>query len=401
MFFIFAPIGTDAPLYHYPITTVGLILANCVCFALTGAGNEHMTEPWILEFGSINPLEWLSSMFAHANFSHIIVNMIFLWTFGLIVEGKIGWLRMLGLYMFIGLTQAAFIQLIMLPFDTSGALGASSAIMGLMAICLIWAPKNDIKVFFFFWFWLYIRMKVIDVTVMIFAIFFLTMDLLSFVMSGLGMGTAALHLSGAAIGFGVGILMVKRNMVNCENWDIFNVMAGTYGREADKTIAVGSHADPTIMFGHSDVAVSDDMPDNSHQAKVSKRMKKIYGLIDDGDVMTASEKLMDLRMQDDTPLDEAYLRRLAIGLLKAEMPDEAEIYLEEFIEHYPEECAWARVRLAQLLLTLRKRPRAALKILKLVRLSQLNEEQQKLAKKLVMTGKKQIKAGVEDAEPEW
>ena len=127
------PIGTDAPLYHYPITTVGLIITNVVCFGLTGFGDPGLTEPWILHFGEINPLQWLSSMFAHANFGHLIGNMFFLWGFGLIVEGKIGWWRMLRLYLAIGLTQAAFIQTIMLPWPVSGALGASSAIMGLMA----------------------------------------------------------------------------------------------------------------------------------------------------------------------------------------------------------------------------------------------------------------------------
>lgn len=400
---ILIPIGTDAPLYHYPISTVTLMVANCVCFYFTGAGHEELTMPWVLEFGHINPLEWLTSMFAHAGFGHLIGNMIFLWSFGLIVEGKIGWLRMLGVYMLIGLTQAAFIQMIMLPFaDKGGALGASSAIFGLMAICLVWAPKNEIKVFFFIWVWWYIRARVVDVTVMFFAIFFLCWDLLSFVLwHGGGMGTPALHLSGAAIGFGVGVLMVKKNWVNCENWDLFNVMAGTYGRATDKTIAVGSHADPTIMFGHADVAVSDDLPDESQQTKVSKRLKKIHKLIDAGDVMTASEKLMDLRMQDDSPLAQKYLKRLATGLLKAEMTDDAEIYLEEYVEHYPESSAWARVRLAQILLTVRKRPRAALTILKKVRLSQLSTEQQQLAKKLVASAKQKIKAGVEDAEPDW
>lgn len=400
---ILIPVGTDAPLYHYPITTVGLIVANVICFVVSGGGyNEAAIQPWILEFGHINPLEWLSSMFAHAGIGHIFGNMVFLWSFGLIVEGKIGWYRMLAIYMGIGLSQAAFIQLIMLPWGTSGALGASSTIMGLMAMSLIWAPKNELKVFFFIWIFFYIRIKILDITIMTFAVLYLGWDLLSFILfHGGGMGTPALHLSGAAIGLGVGVVMVKKDWVNCENWDIFNVMAGTYGREADKTIAVGSHADPTIMFGHANVAVSDDLPDTSHRAKVSKRMQKIYDLIDAGDVITASERLLDLRMQDDTPLNRQHLKRLANGLLKAEMPDDAEIYLEEYVEVYPESASWARLKLAQRLLTEHKRPRAMLAMLKGVRLSELAPEQQDLARKLVVAGKKQIRAGVEDAEPEW
>jgi membrane associated rhomboid family serine protease len=112
------PTGTDAPIYHPPIATVGLILANVACFVSQGFGEETALQPWALDLavGHINPIEWLTTMFAHAGFGHLIGNMIFLWSFGLVVEGKIGWLRMLGLYLGIGISQAAFIQLIFLPW---------------------------------------------------------------------------------------------------------------------------------------------------------------------------------------------------------------------------------------------------------------------------------------------
>jgi membrane associated rhomboid family serine protease len=115
------PIGTDAPLYHYPITTIGLILANTVCFFVTGLGGQETLDSWVLHFGTINPVEWLSTMFAHAGFGHLIGNMFFLWGFGLVVEGKLGWWLML--YLAMGISQAALIQLIMLPRDSGGAVG--------------------------------------------------------------------------------------------------------------------------------------------------------------------------------------------------------------------------------------------------------------------------------------
>lgn len=393
------PISTDAPLYHYPITTVGLVLANIACFVATGGGDPQLTEPWVLHFGTINPLEWLSTMFAHANVGHLIGNLFFLWAFGLIVEGKIGWIRMLGVYLTIGITQAAFIQLVMLPWDEGGAIGASSAIMGLMAISLVWAPKNELKTFIYIAF----RIFVFDVTIMWYACFYLFWEVVSWTLfHGMGMSTPALHLSGAMFGFGAGVLFLKKGWVDCENWDLFRVMSGTYGRNADPTVAVGSHADPTLMFGHSDVVVKDDLPDNSHGARMSRRMVKINELVDCGDYITASERILDLRMQDDSSqLTEKRLRRLAVGLLKANMPDDAEMYLEEYVERFPEDAAWARVKIAQLLLTLHKRPNATLATLKKVRLSQLSADQQQLAKKIASTAKKQVKAGIQDAEPEW
>ena len=83
------------------------------------------------------------------------------------------------------------------------------------------------------------------------------------------------------------------------------------------------------------------------------------------------------------------------------MPDDAEMYLEEYIERYPDDCTWARLRMAHLLLTHHRQPNAALQMLKRVRLSQLSEDQQRSAKKIAGEAKKQVKAGIQDAEPEW
>ncbi|HIE99643.1 MAG TPA: rhomboid family intramembrane serine protease [Planctomycetes bacterium] len=393
------PIGTDAPLYHYPIATVGLIVANVICFVAIGFGAEETLDPWVLHFGVINPIEWLSTMFAHAGFFHLIGNMFFLWGFGLVVEGKLGWRRMLTLYLAIGIAQAALIQFIMLPWNRGGAVGASSAIMGLMGVSLVWAPKNELKVFFS----LFFRIFIFDVTIMWYACFYLGWELVSWtLLHGMGMSTAALHLSGALIGFGAGVLYLKKGWVDCENWDLFRVWSGNYGRYADSSTTVSSYANPELMFGKSDVAVKDDLPDDSRPKRNSKRLNRINEMIDCGDFIGASEEMLTHQLQDsDSQFNESRLKKLAIGLLRANMPDDAEIYLEEYVERFPDAAAWARVRLAQVLLVHHKRPSAALAELKQVRLSQLSEDQRTAAKKMAAAAKKQIKAGVLDAEPEW
>ena len=77
------PINTDAPLYHFPYATIGLIVVNTICFVATGcATNERLLEPWLLQYGEgLNPLEWIPAAFAHGGFMHLIGNMFFLWGF--------------------------------------------------------------------------------------------------------------------------------------------------------------------------------------------------------------------------------------------------------------------------------------------------------------------------------
>jgi len=398
---IFLPIGTDAPLYHYPITTVGLIITNIVCFGVTVSSGQP--DSWVLEFSHIDPIEWVTNMFAHAGPGHLLGNMFFLWGFGLIVEGKIGWARTLCVYMIIGIVESAIIQAIMCAGGATegGALGASAAIMGFMAISLIWAPKNEVKLFVFFWFVFIVRAFVWDVTVMMFACVYLTLDLASFLIIDQGVGSAALHLTGALVGLGVGVLFVKRDWVDCENWDLFAVTAGTYGRNADPATAVGSHADPTLMFGHSNVKVQDEIQVDTRHSRFQKKLETVNGLIDSGQYLEASDRLVDLNLQQERPLDERRLGTLAKGLLRSDMHEEAEVLLEEYVDRFPDDAHWARVRLAHALLKRHKCPGAALRQLKQVRLSQLSHELEVLAKNVVRAAKAQVKAGVEDAEREW
>lgn len=402
--FFVIPLTTDAPIYHRPIATVGLILANIACFVVQGLGQVFALQ-WALDLsvGHVNPVEWLTAMFTHAGFGHLIGNMIFLWTFGFVVEGKIGWLRMLGLYLGIGVAQAAFIQLIFLSWDAGYVIGASSAIMGLLAITMVWAPKNELGIGYFLLICIIPYWGIYELTYMLFACLYLGYELFSWlVFAGATLSTPALHLSGALFGLGAGILMLKKGWVDCEDWDLFKVMSGKYGRFAHASTTVGSHADPVAMFGDKDVSVKSQLRDNSHKAKGNRLFDKINALIDAGDVIPASEKMFDLRLKDSTSLlTEKRLKKLAIGLVKSNMPDDAEMYVEEYLERYPDDCAWARVRMAQLQLTIHRQPRAALLSLKKVKLSELGNDTQTLAKKIASKAKQLVRAGVEDAEPEW
>ena len=72
---------------------------------------------------------------------HLIGNMIYLWGFGLIVEGKVGWWRFLMIYLAIGAIECAIEQTLMLGADSkSYSQGASAVVYGLVAIGMVWAP---------------------------------------------------------------------------------------------------------------------------------------------------------------------------------------------------------------------------------------------------------------------
>ncbi len=109
------PYSTDAPIYHFPWMTIALIVVNCLTFAITGMG--YNDEGWLLQYGNgLHPLEWVAYNFLHFGIGHLLGNMFFLWAFGIVVEGKLGWWKFLCVYMSIGIFGGALIQLTMLGY---------------------------------------------------------------------------------------------------------------------------------------------------------------------------------------------------------------------------------------------------------------------------------------------
>ncbi len=263
MFFIY---GTDAPIYHYPIVTSIMAVVNIgVHLMVTSLGIDIL--PYILAFGDgFHPLQWLTHNFLHAGWLHLIGNMIFLFPFGLIVEGKIGWLRMLILYLAIGVGQGFTQQLIMLPSDQRseaqrlvdlfndpenpmdeetrealleewredlrpqdfGSLGASAVIFGLLAVCVIWAPVNEFNVYF--------RWSLLisapdggdrEWSVATVCGIFVVKEFFMFLMMGMPISSEALHLNGFVIGGMFGLAMLYLGYVDCEGYDLISIWSGS------------------------------------------------------------------------------------------------------------------------------------------------------------------------------
>lgn len=261
------PYSTDAPLYHYPVSTVSLIVINFLFFFafcanpevtssdpetnrqlqrlkngemsneeaarfLTMLDHDDLEAFWYerlsLQFGEgLLPWQWLTSMFMHMGYLHIIGNMFFLWAFGLILEGKLGWWRFAGLYLLIGMAQALIVQLLMF-FSEGTALGASGAIFGLLALVVIFAPSNSFDTVLF----VFLRPYTIEVSVLMFGFIYVAMNILGLSLQGGAMSSELLHMIGFAVGLPVGFLLLTRGFVDCEGYDIISYFQGQEGKKS-------------------------------------------------------------------------------------------------------------------------------------------------------------------------
>jgi membrane associated rhomboid family serine protease len=153
------PLWDSNPGRRFPVVTTALIAVNAAVFLLYELPNRdaaisdgsfypcditnacHLGIPW--------GLGWLTSMFMHVGWVHIVGNMLYLAIFGNNVEDSFGRLRYLGFYLAGGLaatvTQAAVTLTFGTPDDAREAnLGASGAIAAVLGAYIVLYPRARI-----------------------------------------------------------------------------------------------------------------------------------------------------------------------------------------------------------------------------------------------------------------
>lgn len=388
------PYSTDAPVYHFPWAVIGLIATNFVAFLITGGGNYHTHGSWVLEYGHINPLEWISCCFFHFGAGHLIGNMIFLWVYGLIVEGKIGWQRFLIVYFGIAIVHGLLHQTIMLGSDGISG-GASAVIFGLGAMAVVWAPKNDIQTFFGF----FLFYRQVDISILWFVSGYIVLEFFTIATRPFGMSSQILHLMGAGLGAGVGVYMLKRQLVDCENWDLFAVMKGTHGNQSwldeKKGLTPGSGVVSTFTGKTPEEAAQEDQIKTNN----SSRVKKLHRLIEQKKYMAALRALQQVRhFANEFQLDYKPLERLIGGLFKGRAWRDVVPLIEEHVRRFPKRAAPMRLKLAVVLIEIQERPRAGLNVLAEVDRTGMSEKQLSHLDSLTAAAQKMIDDGVFELE---
>ncbi|MGA1869477.1 MAG: rhomboid family intramembrane serine protease [bacterium] len=105
---------------------------------------------------------YLSSLFVHGDFFHLLFNMLFLWLVGCNIEDRWGRPLFIGFYLVSGFF-ATFAHILMFPNSPLPLIGASGAIAGAMGAFMIKMYKTKIKVFYLF-FLFFVRMGTFEVS---------------------------------------------------------------------------------------------------------------------------------------------------------------------------------------------------------------------------------------------
>ena len=160
------PLRDDQPRYSTPYITYFLIALNLLIFFFEWTLDAKTLNSLILQF-SIVParftaflsgsprysvvevaLPFLTSMFLHGGWMHVIGNMWFLHIFGDNIEDYLGHFKYLVFYLLCGVI-AMMAQVVSDPHSRIPALGASGAIAGVLGAYFLLYPRARVLTWFF------------------------------------------------------------------------------------------------------------------------------------------------------------------------------------------------------------------------------------------------------------
>jgi membrane associated rhomboid family serine protease len=167
---MFIPLHDDAPLriIRFQLVNGALITVNVLVLLyshliLGGTSEEHFQMvtgiiPAVLYDRAALPsdlvhipeqLTLVTYMFVHADWFHLLTNMLFLWVFGDNVEDAYGHVGYLVFYLFCGVA-AGFIHAVMFPNSEMPLIGASGAVSGVLAAYLVLLPRARVWILVLF-----------------------------------------------------------------------------------------------------------------------------------------------------------------------------------------------------------------------------------------------------------
>jgi membrane associated rhomboid family serine protease len=153
------PLSDGIPARRLPIVNVAIIVANFAVwlfyelphlqssvfhasfYPCTVNNSCHGPEPW--------GVSWITSMFLHGSWDHILGNMLFLAVFGKNVEDAFGPIRYLAFYFAGGFAATMTQTLMTLAFGTAAEgrvpnLGASGAIAAVLGAYFVLYPQSRV-----------------------------------------------------------------------------------------------------------------------------------------------------------------------------------------------------------------------------------------------------------------
>lgn len=342
--FIF-PVQTDSPVRRVPYVNWAIIGINALAYGLLdvlggrGAGGwgDAIKRPLMLWPLDIELPQFLTYQFLHADLTHLLGNMYFLWMFGNSVNAKMGHLT----YALFYLASGVFAGLGFAVQDSgSPCLGASGAVAGVTTAYLAMFPRSEVTVFY--WIFIYIGTTQVGSLLWILGKMILW-DNWYAMQSGAAEYTSVAyeaHLAGYFFGFFYCIAMLSTRALPRDQYDMLALMKRWYLRQTFRTVMNDPDARARAQYGRVarpvDPQTGRPVAAPAAAGPMAPLRAEITELMGRGDFTTAADKYLELIARDG---QQVLPRKQQLDVANQLMslnrhPQAAEAY-ERFLKHYP------------------------------------------------------------------
>jgi len=234
------PLRDVIPSRGTPFVTVTIIALNGLAWiyelTLPGDALEPFLRNWGVVPGALVPATFLSSMFLHGSWMHVIGNMWSLWIFGDNVEDRLGHNRFLVFYLLCGL-GAGYGHVLAESSSIIPTIGASGAIAGVMGAYFVLYPHSRVLTLIP----LIIYWEIVELPAILVLGFWFVLQLLSGTMAAVDVGKGGgIAFMAHVAGFGLGAAGRVRMMMSTPS----------------ATVPAGSGGKPTTRISSAEISVS-------------------------------------------------------------------------------------------------------------------------------------------------
>ena len=335
---MFIPIRTDYRLTRIPLVNYALLAANIIIFVMgyngmTGASLAKI-DLWMLHPGEPVLAQFFSSVFLHADWVHLMGNMLFLWVFGNAINDRFGNIGYLAFYLAGGVLAGIGYVLM-----SGGApvLGASGAIAAVTGAYLVLFPRTRVTLLFFLYFITWFQIP---------SLYFLLFQVLfEFYMSAQHIGPDAqvtvahwAHSSGYIFGIAVSAVLLATKLLPRDTFDLLNLIRSSHRRSRFRRM-VASGYDPFrtgagrgVGAGTPAQARTDALDPDSPEMRLRVEISEAYN---QNDLPGAAELYLQLvQVAEEAVLARQQQLDVANQLMSSERHPQAADAYERFLGHY-------------------------------------------------------------------
>jgi membrane associated rhomboid family serine protease len=209
---ILIPRGPVGAVHYKPVLT-NILTVIVVAFSVVGFFQRRFLEGASIEVVTVKPFSWFTAPLVHEHVWQFLLNIIFFWLIGQLLEGRFGFWKYFGTVLVIAWTHTMSSQLFFFWMDAKEVRlegymqGLSAVNFGLIVVAMIYEYNRKLS----FLLHLVIYQRTFEIKIMTVAILYLIAT--AVVMGDSGTLTDFVHLTGFAIGLFFAIFLTMAGIV--------------------------------------------------------------------------------------------------------------------------------------------------------------------------------------------